>query len=156
MQATAAFHGTFSIERTLRAPLARVFAAWTDIELKARWFIGPAPWQAVERQLDFRVGGTELMRGEYPDGPSTLFVARYHVIVPNRRLVYVYDVHTGAKHLSVSLATVEFVASGESATRITFTEQAAFLDGEDGLRSRELGSAAHLDRLARWLAAEPD
>jgi uncharacterized protein YndB with AHSA1/START domain len=142
-------HGTFTIERTLPAPPARVFAAWTDIETKALWFIGPAgKWKVVKREMDFRVGGSELLHGEFAGGHASVFAARYYAIIPNECIVYVYDMYVGDKHLSVSLATVEFAAAAGGGTRMTFTEQAAFLDGEDGVRSREQGTAAHLDRLA--------
>jgi uncharacterized protein YndB with AHSA1/START domain len=143
-------HGTFTIERRYPVPPARVFAAWADVETKSRWFVGPPDrWRLVERHLDFRVGGVELLRGQLSSGPVT-FTARYHAIEPDRRLVYVYDMHVGDQHMSVSLASVELFATGDG-TRMMFTEQAAFLDGEDGLRSRELGTDAHFDRLAAVL-----
>lgn len=145
-------HGSFTIERTYAAPVPRVFAAWADIEMKARWFIGPPEsWKLVRRDLDFRVGGTEVLRGEHASGRVSHFEARFHVIVPDQRLVYAYDMYVGDKHLSVSLATVELVAAAGGGTRMIFTEQAAFLDGEDGLRSREKGTAARFDRLATAL-----
>lgn len=144
-----AAHGSFTIERTYRVPAARVFAAWADVETKARWFMGPPEtWTLVERALDLRVGGREILRGRFASGATTTFEARYHAIVPNQRLVYVYDMYAGEVHLSVSLATVELAAASGGGTRMTFTEQAAFLDGEDGGRSREIGTAAHFDRLA--------
>jgi uncharacterized protein YndB with AHSA1/START domain len=142
-------HGSFTIHRTYDAPIARVFAAWSDLELKARWFIGPPDeWKLVRRELDFRVGGSELLHGEFLGGRATIFSARYHAIEPDERLIYAYDMHVGGRHLSVSLATVELAATAGGGTRMTFTEQAAFLDGEDGTRSREGGTAAHLERLA--------
>jgi hypothetical protein len=53
--------------------------------------------------------------------------------------------HHGGRHLSVSRAAAELTPLGR--TRMAFTEQATFLDGEDGTASRERGTAAHLDRL---------
>ena len=148
MKTPPVVHGSFTIERIYGAPVARVFAAWADIETKARWFIGPPDkWKLVQRELDFRVGGREVLRGEHSGGPATFFDARYHVIVPDQRLVYVYDMYVGDELLSVSLATVELAATSEGGTRMTFTEQAVFLDGKAGTRSREAGTAAHFDRL---------
>jgi uncharacterized protein YndB with AHSA1/START domain len=34
-------HGTFTIERDLPHPPARVFAAWADPKAKAAWFAAP-------------------------------------------------------------------------------------------------------------------
>ena len=150
-------HGSFTLERTFKASPARAFAAWTDIETKAAWFMGPPErWKLLRRELDLRVGGREILHGKLVDGHETLFVARYHVIEPNERLVYVYDMSAGALHLSVSLATVEFSPTREGGTRMLFTEQAAFLDGQDGTKSREIGTAAHLDRLSNVLSDPRD
>jgi uncharacterized protein YndB with AHSA1/START domain len=54
-------HGKFVIERTYEASPAEVFAAWADPAVKARWFIGPTGWTAIRRELDFRIGGEELL-----------------------------------------------------------------------------------------------
>lgn len=144
--------GSFTIERVFRAPVARVFAAWADPETKARWFIGPPDrWTLVRRAQDLRVGGEEVLAGQLKDGPSTVFLARYHAIVPNERIVYAYDMFVGGKHFSVSLATVELTRTPEGGCRMTFTEQAAFFHGEDGTESRRGGTDAHFDRLAQVL-----
>jgi uncharacterized protein YndB with AHSA1/START domain len=144
-------HGSFSIERKYSAPAAQVFAAWSEIETKARWFVGPPEeWELVERTLDFRVGGRELLHGRFDSGASAIFSAHYHAIVPNQRLVFAYDMHVGGKHLSASLATVELAMEGGE-THMTFTEQAAFLDGADGTEARERGTWAHFERLAHVL-----
>lgn len=143
-------HGQFTITRDYAASPARVFAAWADIEAKSRWFIGPNDWTLLERRLDFRVGGEEVLHGRFAgSGMDTLFSARYHLIEPDARLVYVYDMHLGPRHHSVSLATVEFRPRGDGTT-LRFTEQVVFVDGTasvDGTPSRERGTAAHLDRI---------
>jgi uncharacterized protein YndB with AHSA1/START domain len=86
-------HGTFSVERTYDASASEVFKAWSDIELKARWFVGPEGWSLVNREQDFRVGGQELLRGRFANGRETLFTARYHEIVEGECIIYVYDMH---------------------------------------------------------------
>jgi len=50
----------------------------------------------------------------------------------------------------VSLATVEFKAEG-SGTRLVYTEQGAFLDGQDKVEYREQGTGGLLDALGAEL-----
>jgi uncharacterized protein YndB with AHSA1/START domain len=57
-------HATIVIERRYPASRERTFAAWADVEAKARW--RGASEGALE--LDFRVGGRERHRGTLPDG----------------------------------------------------------------------------------------
>src|ERR1700676_2998127 len=94
-------HGKFVIERTYEASPADVFAAWADPAVKARWFIGPTGWTAIRRELDFRIGGEELLQGRY-EARETLFRARFHDIVSDERIVYVYDMYMDDEHHSVS------------------------------------------------------
>ena len=152
-------HGQFTIVRRYAAPPARVYAAWADIAVKAQWFIGPEGWELAERRLDLRVGGEEVLRGRFPDRASkdrcggaleTSFTARYHLVEPDSRLVYVYDMHLNGNHHSASLATVEFAPDG-AGCQLRFTEQVVFVDGtksHEGTAAREGGTAAHLDRIA--------
>jgi len=144
-------HSTFVIERSYPASPARVFAAWADPEIKARWFIGPEGWRLVKRELDVRAGGHEILHGRFGDGPETIFTARYHDVVPDQRLLFVYDMHHAGTHLSVSLVTVEIRPAG-GGTQLVLTEQVAFVDGNDGAASRERGTVAHLDRLGTILS----
>ena len=145
MTERSATHGTFSIERVYDAAPARVFRAWADPEAKARWFVGPADWQLVDRRIDFRVGGKEHLSGKRTDFTS-IFDGVYHDIVPDERIIYSYDMHLDRRHISVSLATVEFRAD-RARTRLVFTEQAVFLDGYDDAGGRERGTRIPLDQL---------
>lgn len=142
-------HATFVIERTYEATPARVFAAWSEPEAKARWANCHDDYE-----LDFRVGGREGNRGPAPDGHFYAYEARFLDIVPERRIVYAYDMHRDDRRISVSLATVEFKPAG-AGTRLVFTEQAAFLDGLERPESREQGTQSGLDRLASELEREP-
>jgi len=140
-------HGAFVIERTFEAPPQLVFHAFSDASAKARWFAGPADkWKEVTRELDFRVGGRERLSGAFAGGPVSHFNCHYHDIVPNERIVYIYDMHLDDRKISVSLSTIELKPFGK-ATRMTYTEQAAFLDGYDDAGSREHGSRALFDAL---------
>lgn len=75
MSKRSATHGTFTLERVYDAAPARVFKAWADPTIKARWFVGPADWQLLERAIDFRVGGTERLSGRKGSGIVSTFDA---------------------------------------------------------------------------------
>jgi uncharacterized protein YndB with AHSA1/START domain len=137
-------HSTFAIERTYEASPARVFAAWSDPEAKARWF------GASDFELDFRIGGRELNRGGPDGGPVFTYDALYQDIVHDERIVYTYDMLMDDTRISVSVATVEFEPSGDG-TRLTFTEQGAFLDGHDTPEQREHGTGTLLDALGKMI-----
>jgi uncharacterized protein YndB with AHSA1/START domain len=146
-------HGAFTIERTYDAPLARVFKALSDIDAKSKWFSGTeGQWTLVERKMDFRVGGREVLKGRWESGAVTVFDAVYLDIVPNERIVYAYNMHHNDNKLSVSLATFQLKPAGAGRTKLVLTEQGAFLDGYDDAGSREHGTGLLLDRLGASLS----
>ena len=148
-------HDTFVIKRLFRYEPEQVFAAWSTPEAKANWFGGPTGWKAQLRELDFRVGGYERLEGGRPDGTISRFHARYHRIVPNERIVYVYDMYTGDTHTSVSLVTIELEPRKEG-TQVVITEQGVFLDGHDDPRKREHGTNVLIDQLEQSLQRPGD
>jgi uncharacterized protein YndB with AHSA1/START domain len=149
-QKRSVVHSTFSIERTYEASPERVFQAFAQLENKLKWFSGPDEWLTSQRELDFRVGGREVLSGGPKGGPAHTFEAHYFDIIPNQRIVYGYDMYVGERKLSVSLATIEIVAQGKG-TRLTLTEQGAYLDGAEDGTQREAGTRGLLDKLGRSL-----
>jgi uncharacterized protein YndB with AHSA1/START domain len=145
-------HATFAVERSYDASPGRVFAAWADPAAKARWF-GDPDQGVTEYELDFRIGGREINRGTGPDGQLYTFEARYQDIVPDQRIVYAYDMHLEETRISVSLGTVELKPEGEG-TRLTYTEQGAYLDGLDTPEQRKQGTGGLLDALGAELERE--
>jgi uncharacterized protein YndB with AHSA1/START domain len=134
-------HATFVIERTYDASPVRVFAAWADPIAKAWWFPKPD-------EFDFRVGGREVHRGAI-----YTYDARYQNIVPEQRIVYTSTLDRDETRISVSVTTVEFKPAG-AGTQLIFTEQVAFLDGEDTPKYRERGTKDNLDNLDAALRRE--
>ena len=156
MTDTKTKHAIFTIERTFKAPPKRVFAAWATAEAKAKWFVGPHGQYVEEiREFNFREGGSDRLRSRWNSGMISDFRNTYWEIIPDKRIVYAYEMFVNDKvRMSVSLVTIEFAPSG-TGTKMTLTEQGAFLepfvaDGDDA-GSREHGTNALIDQLAAFL-----
>ena len=142
-------HDTFTIERTLDASPERVFEALSKPEIKARWFVGPAEWKQNERRMDFRVGGTERLSGTHAGAITSVFDATYYDIVPNERVVYVYEMTVNGRKISTSLATFRIEPTGAAQTKLVLTEQGAYFDEhpQAGNESRRRGTEFLIDQL---------
>lgn len=141
-------HDAFTIERRIAANPAQVFAAWSTVEGKSRWFAGTiGEWTLDVREFDFRAGGHERLAGSWRSGVVTDFRAHYHDIVPERRIVYAYEMRVDGRLISVSLATIEFAPDGDG-TLLRVTEQGAFVDGYDDAGSRERGTRELIENMA--------
>jgi len=146
-------HGTFVVERRYPASPAKVFGAWADAAAKDVWLDDPDfKSDGTEYELDFRVGGHERFGGLTPEGTRYSYDAMYYDIVPDQRIVYSYEMYSGDDRMSVSLATVEIVPE-QDGTKLTYTEQGAFLDDIDKPEERQEGTAWILDNLGKYLAA---
>lgn len=160
-----AVHSTFCIVRTYAAEPARVYHALTDPVAKAKWFGGDERCTVLARSMDVRPGGREHLQGRWgagshraasdqrpgpPSGVVSTFDAVYLDVIPQQRLVYVYEMHLDERKISVSLATLELKPVG-AGTRLIVTEQGAFLDGYDDAGARERGTAQLLEALGRSL-----
>jgi uncharacterized protein YndB with AHSA1/START domain len=150
MTEKAAVFASFTLERRYPAAPARVFAAFADPALKARWFGGGGEFTLLERECDFRIGGGERLVGRWKSGMVSAFDAHYHDIVTDRRIVYSYAMQLDDRRISVSLASIEYFPDG-AGTRLLVTEQGAFLDGYEDAGSREHGTGFLLDRMGATL-----
>lgn len=151
MENVQAFHDTFTIDRLMKARISRVFDAFCKLELKSQWFIAPAGYKIAERSLDFRVGGREILRGQFPNGTATSYDATFYEILENQRIIYAYDLLINGKRFSVTLATVE-LREENGGTRVLFTEQNIYLNAPaDANQSRIQGVSWHLENLEKLL-----
>ena len=172
MTTRSVIHDTFTIERSYPVTPSQVFAAFASEDAKNAWGdtgdlepAGGAAGGAVEpaggavagaaagTEFDFRVGGRERFGFRY-EGREYRYDALYYDIVPDQRIVYSYEMYADDVRISVSVATIEFVKSGDG-TALAWTEQGTYLDGIDGPEAsalRQEGTAEMLDGLASYLA----
>lgn len=145
-------HGTFVIERKYPHPPRKVFSAFADKSKKRRWQVEGEGFTIESFEMDFREGGRESSGFRYLGGPLITMDAQYLDIVVDRRIVFVYSMALEANRMSTSLTTIELIPDG-AGTLVKFTEQDAYLDGNDGLKNREDGTRGLLEMLAKELDA---
>ncbi|GAA4487816.1 SRPBCC family protein [Rhodococcus olei] len=112
------------VERVFDAPRARVWAAYTEPDLIARWWGRGNPLD-VEK-WDLEVGG-HWRFVEHHDGGSDGFEGRFREVVPRERLVYSFEWDGMPTHASID--AVDFVDLGDGRTKVVV--ESLFLTGED-------------------------
>jgi uncharacterized protein YndB with AHSA1/START domain len=75
------------ITRTIDAPRALVFAAFTDAKHLAQWW-GPEGFTTPDASADVRPGGALRLDMHGPDGTVYLAGGTFHEITPPERLVF--------------------------------------------------------------------
>jgi uncharacterized protein YndB with AHSA1/START domain len=151
MTGHSVIHDTFTIERTYATAPAGVFAAFSSEEARNSWgdtgdLQAPNDEGANEiTEFDFQVGGRECFTTSW-EGTTYRYDGRYHDIVTSSRIVYSYAMYADDTLISVSLATIEFVESGDG-TKLTWTEQGAYLDGHNGADASAMRKGATIEMI---------
>ena len=113
MAATAAPGATVVVRRTFKAPVARVFRAWSDPAMATRWSWGPE-FDTVSIDLSCQAGG--VWRQHIHDrttGENWYFDGVFQEVVPNRKLVHTFHFTSDRGHDEPpSLVTIEFTERG--------------------------------------------
>jgi len=79
-----------TLNKRCKAPVARVFAAWSSPQQVQRWF-APGDMTVPEAEVDFRVGGAYRIVMQRPDGQQHIVGGVYRDIVPNERLLFTWS-----------------------------------------------------------------
>ena len=143
-------HATFVIERTYPVPVAAVWHALSDNDVRDQWFGAGDAFDVQEKSHEFRVGGHGTEDGQWHGGPRSRFTSTYTDIVDLQRIVFTYDMWVEGRHLSTSVTTIVLEPVGDHA-RLTYTEQGVHFDGLDSPEGREEGTKGLLDQLGACL-----
>ncbi len=76
------------LTRVVGAARPRVFHAWTDPALLARWMLGPEGWRMAACEVDLRVGGAWRFEWRQSGGAAMERRGVYLEVAPPGRLAY--------------------------------------------------------------------
>ena len=153
----------FTLTRTLNAPRATVWRAWTD-PAELVWFLNPGTTALSEPiSVDLRVGGAFRVHMIINDDLDYMTGGIYREIVPVERLVFEWGAVGGWPNLDPAnpddapLTTLELTELDSGATRMSL--RVAFPDSMPDARAAEWlttgmreGWSATIDRLVEQLA----
>lgn len=100
------------IQRTMSAPLERVWKAWTDPNLIVKWF-GCEECVGCDVSQDFTVGGAFQVLMHLDNGATMRVHGVFKEIVPMERLCYTWNSDAPEFPADDTLVTVEFRAVGD-------------------------------------------
>lgn len=101
--------GEINIVRVIGAPVAKVFAAFSDPKGMAKWW-GPNGFTTTTHHMDFRVGGTWTYTMHGPDGTDYPNHVAYTAIEANQTITY--DHGSAADHPAMFKAVIGFEPQG--------------------------------------------
>jgi uncharacterized protein YndB with AHSA1/START domain len=137
---------SLTIKRHLKAPPAKVYAAWTDPE-KVKGWMGPGEVKAKSAESDLRVGGRYRWVMVAPSGQELDVRGVYREIVPNEKLVFTWSWLSAPER--ESLVTVLLKPDGDG-TLLTLTHEQFFDD--DARDQHNNGWNGALDKMEKLFA----
>lgn len=120
------------ISRTFRAPIKRVWEAWSNPEIIKQWW-GPESFTSPKAEMDLKQGGKFLFGMESPAGEVNWSAGSVTTLVPNKKIVlaesfsneqgeYISPKEAGMPNWSGEYhgtITVDFNSVGEDQTKMS-------------------------------------
>lgn len=131
-----------TIETTVKAPIAKVWAAWTTPNDIKKWNTASDDWHTTQAAVDLRVGGEFSSRMEAKDGSFGFdFAGTYTKVVPNALLEFSFGERS---------AKVEFL-NGEGGVTVRETFDA---EAENSVEQQRQGWQSILNNFAKHVEAK--
>lgn len=137
---------SLTIVRRIKASPAKIYAAWTQPELMARWW-GPDGGPVLSAEADPRVGGRFRVVFQTLDGETHDCRGEYKEVEADRKLVFTWEWVTMPERRSLVTIRLRPVAEG---TELNFTH-AQFFD-EVARDNHYVGWNGAFDKLEAFLA----
>ena len=131
-----------TIETLVRAPIDKVWRAYTSPEDIIQWNAASDDWHTTSSSVELRVGGTFSSRMEAKDGSFGFdFAGTYKKIIPNELIEYAFGDRT---------ASVQFMQTSDGVkVRITFVAET-----EHSVEEQEQGWQSILNKFASHVEAK--
>jgi len=134
-------HMKITVETFVKAPVARVWCAYTTPEDIMQWNTASDDWHTTRATVDLRAGGAFSSRMEAKDGSFGFdFAGTYTKVVPNELIEYAFGDRSG----SVVFSTAP------NGVRVSVTFDAEL---ENSIEQQRQGWQAILDNFARHVEA---
>jgi uncharacterized protein YndB with AHSA1/START domain len=126
-----------TVETTIKAPMDRIWVAYTTPEDIVRWNTASEDWHTTKSTVDLRAGGLFSSRMEAKDGSFGFdFAGTYTKIIPGKLIEYTFGDRLGI---------VEFLQGHDGVTvRVTFDAEA-----ENSPEKQREGWQAILDNFSK-------
>src|SRR5262249_55048256 len=134
------------LTRSLAAPPALVFQAWTDPIRMMKWF-APEGMSTPIAESDLRVGGRYRVLMRESDGVEHDVSGEYLEIIPNRRLVFTWAWRNSPE--IVTQVTIELEPDGKGTQLTLRHERLADVESRDSHKS---GWTSALNKLEKLVA----
>ena len=105
-----------AVERVIAAPRSKVYRAWLDPALLARW-MGPDDFSVTVATVDERVGGVHQVEMLDAEGGHHTFVSLIDELVPDERIVLTFKFDPEAQETKLTL-TFSDAEGGGTALRL--------------------------------------
>ena len=137
---------SLTLKRHIKAPPAKVFAAWTQAGQLVRWF-GPheTVLDTVKAELDVRVGGRFRASFKTIDGEHHEVGGTYREVVPDHRLQFTWAWHTTPER--ESLVTITMSPDGAGTMLTLHHEQLFDQKAADGHKHGWTGTLDKLEAI---------
>lgn len=132
-----AVHPSFEINRVYKAPMNRVWRAWSEHDQIGKWW-GPQGCTVEVASLDFREGGFFHYAMKFEGAPAMWGRFTYREIVPNERIVWLNSFAN--EQCGIVRAPFSDLCPLEIENAVTLTEQAGATTV--ALRARPFGASA--------------